>query len=156
MDSLLLFLEYKIKLENGEVVEIAEVKNSRISKFLSHGDDTIIPIVNRCSYASREVVEEAKYGYAGRFQRRLKTPPYGVLMKLDETCRLIHSCAMADEKACSTKNTTKKKGKFPECWEFNVSPGGVQLPFLDDAGDLATQIVHFWRQGKYVIIVEND
>lgn len=123
---------------------------------MSHGDDAIIRIIDRCSFAPREVIEEAKYGYAGRFQECLKTPPYGVLIKLNETCRLIHECAMADEKACNTKNGTRKSGKFPTCWEFNVNPGGIQLPYLDDAGDLATQIVHFWREGKYVVVVEND
>jgi hypothetical protein len=134
---------YKIRLNTGEELKVVEIRADELPQDCSK----IQIILDKCSRIPREIVEEAKLGHSQRFNPYLKANPSGVLIKFDKICRLIDHCIMADKRICKTSNFKK----MPVCWEFGKKEDVVLSP--DE--ELATKIVHFWKEGINVLIVED-
>lgn len=139
----MLFNEYALKLSStGEVFIIAEISNESISHLNRSGIEVIL---DRCMKVPKDIIEEAKLGNTDKFQKFLKTPPIGIMIKLNLTCRLFDDCTMSDKIKCNTK-----KSELPVCWEFG-KPSKVGSE-LSSEEDFASQCVHFWNNKAIVVI----
>jgi hypothetical protein len=147
-------VEYRINLHTGESIEISEldvevVEELRMPEVL----EATAEIIKLCSKMPREIVEEAKLGHSKNFTSLMKTPPVGSMMKLPSPiCAMIRDCAIADKRKCTTRNISNQIGKFPICWEFKP-PKLTEDDVIPRAQSLAFAIVHAWREGRYVILV---
>lgn len=150
-------LEYEITLSTGERLTISEFDPDVIPEL--HDEEVrkaCASVLKLCSYMSRAVVEGAKRGDLKPFERALKTPSYGCLLKIDTPeCSEVRSCIFVKSKECTTKYQIKKLGKFPICWSYRV-PSGYSQSLTISAQILATSIVNEWREGRYVIIIERS
>lgn len=151
-------VEYIIDLSTGEDLQIAEFDPNRIPEM--NNPDVMCAssdILDRCTKASREILEEAKHGYDSRLKPLLRTPPVGALLKFPfPLCSERLSCSMYDKTRCSTKNIFRQGGAFPECWEAEIDPLiKFSTTIIVASRALRTAIVHSWRQGMYSIIVLN-
>jgi hypothetical protein len=147
-------LEYSLVLETGEEIDILELDPEVYVELQSaEVKAAASSILKRCSYVSRDVLEEAKNGFCKRLQESLRTPPLGCLLTITEPeCVLMEECGIADRAICTTRYVFKSEGKFPVCWEARLSE-----PCSEDVGrkarDLTSRVVHAWRENRYVIIV---
>jgi hypothetical protein len=148
-------IEYRIQLNTKEIIKITElnveiIEELRIPEIVLAADYAL----KFCSRMSRDAVEEAKMGHSKRFEELIRISPNGALIKFESPiCRMIGECAMADLSVCTTKNI-EKVGRFPVCWEFQYSQETSE-DIAHRASLLVFVIVHAWRQGRYVILI-ND
>jgi len=148
IDPILPF-EYTVHLSTGESIEVAELDPGRIPAL---SDPIVLKILSgmtdKCTFASREIMDEVHKGYDERFKVLLKSPPLGAMQKAGPpVCRQINDCAMAVKSVCTLRNYSKKT-PLPLCWEFDSdNPEAVAL---------GTVIGNAWRQGQYVIIITSS
>lgn len=146
--------EYTLYLSTGETLEISEIDLSIIQ-----ASDQILslchPIISQCTFVTREELEQAKGQYDSPFKAKLRSFPPGCLTKnRNPVCSQIDSCIMADKKKCTTKNISKTGGNFPRCWTFQLDEVDSLVKF--QAIELADVVIHCWREGRLVIIVQRD
>lgn len=148
--------EYSLRMDTGEVLLVSEL-DPETSPVLA---DPVVMSMARdvlewCSFVSRESIEEAKRGFTRALQAELRSTATGALLRLrTPTCRLVRSCASADAQGCTTRRTTRGKPSFPHCWEAVVDDDGQADPVrVGSARELATYVVHSWRDGRRVLIV---
>lgn len=150
-------LEYELDLSTGERLSFCELDLELVPEL--GNDDLRLAlsfILGLCTHIDKGVVEKAKRGDVKPFERLLRTPPYGCLLKLDRpVCSQIRSCASAKARECTTKNLVRKIGKFPFCWTYNLPEGTPESVSLS-AQYIASHIVGAWKEGRYVIIVGEE
>jgi hypothetical protein len=147
--------EYIIRLTTGETLWIAELDTER-SPALLHPKIVAAceGLLRHCTRVHREIMEEAKAGYDGRFKPLLRSPPNGCMVKADPPiCRLIRECAMAFVPVCTLHNLDGK-APLPVCWEFSAPPVEDKEVY-NSAIELGMCIGHAWRRGLYAVIVDN-
>lgn len=129
-------LSYSIELNTGETVDVLELE-------LDDSDEIDEGILQLCSRVPRSVLEEAKIGWTKPLEEALRTPPVGALLRLNKTCSQYGDCPSGKLPTCSTSHLNRKRrgGAFPDCWDHG-----------DDL--ISSEIVHAWRDGAYVIIVD--
>jgi hypothetical protein len=147
-------VQYSLQLNTGESIEVFEIDYDR--EILLKNDDikpALSTIFGHCSYVTRESIEEAKQHYSKKLCELLRTPPLGILMKLSMKCSYINNCPMSSHKECSTKNVSKKRGKFPICWTYETKEELSSEQTLI-VNDIINHVFQAWRNGLYVLIVE--
>lgn len=127
-------LSYSLELSTGESLDVLEIE-------LDGTDELDGEIARLCTTMPREVLEEAKVGHTSPFEKLLRTPPVGALLRLNGLCDQIDDCPLANRSKCVTSNV-RGKTRFPSCWDHGV-------------GTLNTEVVHAWRDGAYVIVVQS-
>lgn len=147
--------EYSLNLSTGEKIDVLEIPLKALDSWSKRAFQDPIAfksmsgILSLCTTATHQAMEDAKIGYTKPLERLLKTPPIGILIKLDRpVCMSISDCAMADRKKCTTKFD-----KFPECWDYALDVEGDFTEVVTIAHEIVKQIVMAWRDGRYVIIV---
>jgi hypothetical protein len=147
--------EYPVRLSTGETIQVAEIDEERTPLLADpQVKKAISGLLQHCCHTTRDVMEEAKGGYDGRFKLCLRAAPIGCMIKSEpHICRLIDDCAMAYKPVCTLHNASPQSPKpLPICWEFD--------PPVDDpvtrtaAAELGSVIGHAWRRGLYVVIVK--
>ena len=148
--------EYTIRLTTGETLGIAELDTERSPALLHPGVAAACEgLLRHCTRVPREIMEEAKSGYDGRFKPLLRASPNGCMLKSDpHGCRLIGDCAMAFKPVCTLRNIDTKHKPLPICWEY-AAPPIDDLEVHNAAVDLGSCIGHAWRRGLYVVVVDN-
>jgi hypothetical protein len=152
-----MFIEYRLDTNTGESIYICEINSDRNRYFDNPEVIALIKnVLDKCPRIERHVVECAKMGDTKEFQQKLGTPPAGNLLKLENNmCGEILYCGTADKKECNTKNIKLKRSKmtaqFPICWNYQI--GGPITVIKNTANNIANNIIHAWRENKYVIIV---
>lgn len=145
------FLEYNIDLSTGENIKIAEF-DSVTNKFIWNHEEELHELLNIITKCNRKTIEDAKKGYSKDFEKSMKAPPYGCLLKLKKPiCSEKNDCVSYKPKTCTTKNIKKKLGQFPDCWNFwfeDEVPYQIRL--------FANRVIHYWREGFYVVIVHDE
>lgn len=147
--------EYSLRMDTGEVLLVSEL-DPETSPGLTDPAvlATIRDVLEWCSFVSRESIEEAKRGYTRALQSELRSTPIGSLLRLrTPSCRLLRSCASAIPEHCTTRRTVRGKPSFPHCWEATVDTDEPSLAGV--SRDVATYIVHSWREGRRVLIVRS-
>lgn len=146
------FLEYPVLLRTGETVKISELDPGR-TPWGPEADAAARAVLDRCTRATREEMEAAKSGDTKHLEARLGTPPHGCLLKVDMLCSEHRSCPSADLRECRTscQPSKKKPGGFPMCWN---APAAGSDP--SSASALMTAIVMAWRDGRTVVIVDDE
>lgn len=147
-------VQYSITLDTNEQIEVFELDSDRetvllnelIIKSLEH-------VLEHCSYVTRKSIENAKKLFSKELSELLRTPPIGILIKLNMECSQINDCPMSSHKECSTKNVTKKHGRFPICWTYEIKTALSDTETIM-ANDLANHIFQAWRSGTYVLIAK--
>jgi len=143
--------EYVLHLSTGETIQVSELDLSILGAspaILAH----FAPLQALCTQLTRSQLEEAKGGYDEALKSKLRSPPVGCLIKNPApVCSLIASCSMANKKECTTKNVTKRGGKFPDCW--TVETGKLQGFERAWAAELSDVVIHAWRAGRHVFVV---
>ena len=122
-------LEYSLELVTGETIDVLEIESDDLSSISD-------PVMDLITVMPRQVLEEAKIGYTRPFERLLRTPPVGALIRLDARCDQMSTCPMRNAAACVTSHK-----KLPDCWTGD----GVR-----DA-----EVVRAWKDGRYVILVSS-
>ena len=139
-------LEYSVDLDTGERIDVLELDPETCPGLR---DPEVLRdamwILRLCTRATRRALEDAKGGWGGPLQEALGTPPVGCLLQMEKpACSIIGECGIADAGLCTTRNLKKGLGRFPVCGEADVAPDGA---------DLTRQVVHAWKEGRWVIIV---
>jgi|WetSurMetagenome_2_1015567.scaffolds.fasta_scaffold52099_4 hypothetical protein len=151
-------LQYELSLNTGEIIHISEIDPEVFSELRDANIvKAISSILDRCTKAPRDVLELAKIGGTKQLEGLLSTSPTGCLIKIEEhICAEKKDCPMANSELCSTRKMKKGKPKIPHCWKFNIDDKKHHLPYMEAvlAQHLATAIIHEWRDGRYVIIVQ--
>ena len=147
-------LEYSLVLDTGEELRFLELDSDTCPGLRSERvREAVAGVLLRCTYASRDALEEAKRGFTKRLQDALGTPPVGCLLRLARPeCSLLDECGIADRAVCTTRYLSRAGGRFPVCWEPRL-PERLPDPVRTAARDLAWRVVHAWREGRYVVIV---
>lgn len=144
------FIDYDLKLSNGEIIKISELDLGRISEFyireyikLRKNIVKWIPIIPRA------VVEEAKLGYDRNFVKLLGSPPYSVLMRLDNLkCNERYFCASYSPSLCEMKpKKSKKEEDFQRCWVYES--------LIRDERILISSLVFKWKEGFNIVIIDD-
>jgi hypothetical protein len=148
-------IEYNLHLDTGEQIMICEL-DQETTPTLS--DPIVIEflknLLDRCSFVTREALEEAKLGRAKPLQNQIRSTPIGALLTITKPdCDHIKDCVMADKKKCSTRNIGKSGGKFPQCWDYQLDSKIPPEPKAAVAA-IGAVIVHAWREGRHVFIVK--
>lgn len=149
-------LEYRLGLRTGEEILVAELDPGRTP---TAADPAVLAavadLIARCTRVPRDELDAAKKGDTRPLEGRLGTPPRGCLIKALLTCSEIRHCTSADRKLCRTDawSTKEKRACFPLCWQAPV-PEGLSPETALGAVAIATAIVHAWREGHYVFIVD--
>ena len=145
--------DYTLDLSSGETIIVSEFDPVHIPELKS---DVVLKgcasIFAKVTRVSREMLEDAKIGYDAPLMKRLGSPPVICLMRVaNPSCSMndIKECSMASD-ACTTKNTKKSLGLFPECFAYLPEADDVN----DDAASVGTAIILAWRQNKYAIVVD--
>lgn len=148
-------VEYTLHLNTGEVISVSEFDANVITDLTSpEVMRAITPVLKRCTFMPRSVIEEAKMGYTAKFESLMRTSPIGAMLKLDiPICGMIKDCASAIKTICTTRNIEGKLGNFPICWEV-ATPRLTPDDIKERAQRLAFVIIHSWRMGKYVLLVD--
>ena len=151
-------LQYELSLNTGEIIHVSEIDPEIFSELR---DPNIVKavssVLDRCTKAPRDVLELAKIGGTKQLEGLLSTSPTGCLIKTEEhICAEIKDCPMANKELCSTRKMKKGKPNIPHCWKSNVDNEKHKLSYMEAvlAQHLATMIIHEWRDGRYVIIVQ--
>ncbi len=140
-------IEYSLVLSTGETIEIAEIDLDFVLDKSENVMSGAAPILALCGHVTRAIMEESKSGYDANLKLLLRDP-WRAMMKLsDPVCSEIKSCAMANEKECTTRYNNGKKGKFPICFSYNPNQISYGAKMLCDT------IIQLWRRGLYVVIV---
>jgi len=148
-------VDYEISLSNGERISVTEFDPDRIPYMRSL--DVLAAcrgILERCTHAPREAIEEAKRGYDKALSALLRGPEGAMARANPPVCRLIHDCAMASND-CTLRNFKKRAGLFPECWEY-APPEGLPVLVRMAAVELGTAVGNAWRSGSHPVIVGLD
>ncbi len=154
--SIIQSLEYLIDLSTGERINVYELDPERVN-CLTDKETMLVSesVINMCSRMPRSAIESAKIGNSKHFEELMRTPAVGNLLKMEKhSCSEINICAIA-KSGCTTKNVfrTGNPGRFPICWEFDI---GTEV--IDRAYNLSKIlvgcVVHAWREGKLVVIVD--
>jgi len=148
-------VDYEITLSNGERISITEFDPDRIPYMRS--PDVLAAcrgILERCAFAPRAAVEEAKRGYDRALSSLLRGPDGAMARANPPACRLVHDCAMAS-KDCTLRNFRGRAGLFPECWEY-APPEGLPALIRMAAVELGTAVGNAWRAGSYPVVVDLD
>jgi hypothetical protein len=154
---LIQIVEYEVFLSNGEKISITELDPERIP-YLKNVEvlRASLGVIERCSFAPRSAIEDAKRGYDKSLLPLLRSPEGALLRAWPPICRLIVECAMADIKRCTLRNIKKGKKHLPECWEFY--PPDIKPPLEESVRrasiEIGTVIGMAWRSGSYPIIVD--
>jgi len=93
---------------------------------------------------TKETMDHALIGWTKPLVNQLGPPPKGKLLQLPKEareCQQRATCPMYDPKTCGLMNKN-----MPWCFE----PEGVK------PGELAAEIVKFWRDEVYVVVVAED
>lgn len=146
-------VDYDITLSNGERISVTEFDPDRIPYMRS--PDVLAAckgLLERCTFAPRQALEEAKQGYDKALSVLLRGPDGAMARASPPLCRLLHDCAMASRQDCTLRNFKDRSGLFPECWEY--APSG-RLPVLVRLAsiELGTAVGAAWRAGSYPVIV---
>jgi hypothetical protein len=153
-------IQYELSLSTREILHISEIDPEVFSELRNAGIvKAISSVLDRCTKASRDVLELAKIGGTEQLEKLLSTPPIGCLIKIKEhICAEIKECPMANDGLCSTRKMKRGKPDIPHCWKFNIDEKAHRLSHMEAvlAQHLATMIIHEWRDGRYVIIVHQN
>lgn len=102
------------------------------------------PIASLFTMTSKEVVDHALRGWTAPLTKALGIPPLGALRKLPvaaKGCMDRQKCPHYDQKDC---NPAAKD--MPWCFV----PGGI----TDEVRQLASDVIQMWREGVYILLVE--
>lgn len=146
-------VEYTLRFNTGEVVEILELDEERVKALrIPEVKEELRLLLALCSPVSILALEEAKRGYSHLLETELRTPPVGTMLKLDKPdCSQFRVCPIASKILCNTRAVAQNKRKsLPECWEYTCDLPGMEGVL---AKDLARNIVHAWDEGMYVLLV---
>lgn len=142
------FLEYPVKLSNGEVIKIAEIDIGRIDDpFYREALLGDVHPLNRIPRIPFELVEEMKLGYDGRIRNRLGSNPIAHLLQLkySEQCTHSKTCITYNDKTCRLLGSDKSVNKrLLNCWEYKESDNKLR--------DLITSVSFKWAENFHVII----
>lgn len=143
---------YKLRLSTGEEILVAEIDIGMLEAPEAVLRASSI-VTTLCTSISREIMEEAKMGYDTRFLKCLRSPPIGCLLRVySPRCSLFKDCTMANARECTTKNSTRKGGKFPSCWSYDVSY--VDAEIVAEVREFCDAVIHSWRENHHVILVD--
>jgi hypothetical protein len=147
-------VDYEIGLSSGGRITVVELDPGRAPELL---DQAVLAackgILERCTFAPRPALEEAKRGYDRELLRLLRGPDGGLLRAEPPVCRLIDDCAMASRKDCTLRNIRGRAGAYPLCWEYAV-PDGLPAGVRAAAIELGTAVGNAWRAGAYPVVVD--
>jgi hypothetical protein len=153
-------IQYELSLSTGEILHISEIDPEVFSELRDIKITKVISsVLDKCTKASRDVLELAKIGGTEQLEKLLSTPPIGCLIKMGEhICAEVRECPMANNELCSTRRMKRGKPDIPHCWKFNIGEKPHHLSYMEAvlAQHLATMIIHEWRDGRYVIIVHQN
>ena len=142
------FNEYSLKLSStGENLLVAEISSSMLGDL---NKSKIEEVLDKCIQIPKDLIEEAKLGNTDKFQKYLKTPAVGVMIKLNKFCRFFNDCVMADRRLCNTKNVALSKKSIPICWEHG-EPTKVGT-ILSSEEEFSTLIVHYFNEKRIGVI----
>lgn len=149
-------VDYELSLSDGSRITVVELDPARVADLL---DAEVVRacsgMLERCTFAPRYALEEAKKGYDRELLKLLRSPEGGLLRASPAVCRLISDCAMAAPPVCTLRNLRKGKGGIPQCWEYE--PGeGLPERVRRSAIELGTAVGSAWREGAYPVIVDLD
>ena len=151
---LIAVVDYEISLSSGGRVVLVELDPGRIPELL---DPDVVEacrgILERCTFAAREALEQAKRGYDKDLLRLLRAPDGGLLRASSPVCRLIDDCAMAVPSACTLRNLRKGKAGLPQCWEYGP-PANLAEHVRRASIELGTAVGTAWREGSYPVVVD--
>ncbi len=152
-------IEYKLDLDTGESMEVCELDPETTPPLSDPSVQAALqPVLDQCSFVSREAVEEAKLGSSRKLTSNIRAPFWGSLLMMSRPeCAHISSCATADKTKCTTKNVNQSRGKyiggsFPLCWDFQIHERFSEN-VRRAAIAIAAVIVHAWREGRNVLII---
>jgi hypothetical protein len=94
---------------------------------------------------SQEVMDHCLYGWSSPLFKTLGLPPWGALKKLPEEatrCYQRKNCVFFDKKTCFPVAK-----RLPWCYEPEISED-------EKVRQLGNDIIKLWREGVYVIIVQ--
>lgn len=149
-------VDYTISLSSGGRITIVELDSGRVPEL--HDQEVLVAcrgILNRCTIATRTVLEEAKKGYDKELLRVLRAPDGGLMRAEPHVCRLIQDCAMAVPDKCTLRNLRRGRPNFPQCWEYDP-PDGLSEPVRRAAIEIGTAVGNAWREWAYPILVDLD
>ena len=95
----------------------------------------------------KDTVEHALRGWTSPLVKALGLPPKGALLKVPErarVCTLRGRCPFYDKAMCFP--TAKK---MPWCFEPELSDD-------PEARRLASEVIKYWREGVYVVLVQEE
>lgn len=103
------------------------------------------PLASVFTVVSKETMDHALHGFSRPLVQQLGLPPQGCLHKLPQAhrvCGLREGCVFYSKTDC---HTTSKK--LPNCFQ----PDGVEG---DTAQQLGHDVVRLWREGVYIVVVQ--
>lgn len=153
---MILLVDYNIRLSNGGRITVVELDPARAPELRDHEVLAACrTILERCTFATRAALEEAKKGYDRELLRSLRAPDGGLVRAEPPICSQIHDCAMAVPAKCTLRNLRNGRSDLPQCWEYGP-PDGLPEPVRRAATEVGTAVGNAWREWAYPILVDLD
>lgn len=147
-------VEYVLPLSTGETLLVTELDPDAVPELRDPAVAACLePVLCRCTYAPRRVLEDAKNGGTAELEDLLGTPPVGCLLKLDRPhCHeyIVSVCAVASG-GCNTRNVRRGRPCFPDCWTYLLMDEDPPVARL-----VADAVVGAWKSGRYVVVVQSS
>jgi len=144
------FVDYHIKLSNGETINIAELDLNRVDDlYIREYFSVKRKIVQWIPFIPRKIIEEAKTGYDSNFKKYLGSPPQAVLNRIDNTkCNERYFCASYRPDLCTLKpSIQKREGDYPRCWLYESIMKSERL--------ILSSLIFKMKEGFHIIIVSD-
>lgn len=109
---------------------------------LQSSDPRFVDLVTKID---QETFNHALRGWTSPFVKSMGLAPDGALYKVPvQECRNQRTCIYWDKKLCTARSRL-----LPWCYEPKVSES-------EEAARLAGEIVHLWREGVRVVVVDSE